>query len=121
MLETVFKGITFCWDGFKVRRLPYGTIITEFLGEKKQNKEFFYLFTKHLHCSLNPWATWIFTKEFYIELEVQLTSKLRIIIILFCKKKHYFKKDAQRLEKILDSDLYIKFLFYMYISVFYNL
>ena len=92
MLETVFKGITFCWDGFKVRRLPYGTIITEFLGEKKQNKEFFYLFTKHLHCSLNPWATWIFTKEFYIELEVQLTTKLRIIIILFCKKSIILKK-----------------------------
>ena len=34
MLETVFKGITFSWDGFKVRRLPYGTTITEFLGKK---------------------------------------------------------------------------------------
>ena len=95
MLETVFKGITFCWDGFKVRRLPYGTVITEFLGEKKKKKktnECFYLFTKHFHCSLNPWDTWIFTKEFYIELEVQLTSKLRIIIILFCEKTLFSKK-----------------------------
>ena len=39
MLETVFKGITFCWDGFKVRRLPYGTVITEFLGKKKKKKQ----------------------------------------------------------------------------------
>lgn len=44
MLETVFKGITFCWDGFKVRRLPYGTIITEFLGKKKKRRVFLSLY-----------------------------------------------------------------------------
>lgn len=45
MLETVFKGITFCWDGFKVRRLPYGTVITEFLrGGKKTRRVFLSLY-----------------------------------------------------------------------------
>ena len=120
MLETVFKGITFCWDGFKVRRLPYGTVITEFLGGEKKHEESFYLFTKHFHCSLNLWARWIFTKEFYIELEVQLTSKLMIIIILFCEKT-LFSKRCSKTRKMLDSDLRIKFIIYMYISVFCNL
>lgn len=54
-----------------------------------------------------------------MELEAQLTAKLRIIII--CIMKNQYLKDAQRLEKVLDSDLYIKLIIYMYISVFRHL
>lgn len=52
-----------------------------------------------------------------MELEAQLIEDLRMVIIFIMKKKHCLKKMLKILEKILDSDLYIKLIIYMYISV----
>ena len=123
MLETVFKGITFCWDGFKVRRLPYGTVITEFLGEKKKknNKRVFLSLYKALPLQFESMGYMDFYKRVLHRIGSSTYIKAEDYNNSFLWKNIIVKKDALRLEKMLDSDLCIKFIIYMYISVFCNL